>query len=212
MPPIFSRLVARALDVLFPPSCRGCGQDGIWLCQTCLKHIKPLTIAAPIKGIDELKCLGSYDIPILSRSVQELKYSGGQVLGPPLARCLIAAFGTAHTADVIVPVPLHPSRRRERGFNQSEILARKISVELNIPLRHLVARVRQTLPQVTLRESERLLNVKQAFALAPRLERIPKNGIIVDDVFTTGATIAEVAQVLRQAGMQHVTALTIAKG
>ncbi len=157
-------------------------------------------------------CLGSYDTPVLARSIQDLKYAGGRVLIEPLARALADRFSQQLTAEVIVPVPLHPSRLRQRGFNQSELLARALGKQLAIPVRNYAVRIRQTLPQVSLKEQLRLLNVNHAFALASGLERISKNGIIVDDVFTTGATIAEVGRVLRSAGMNHITALTIAKG
>jgi predicted amidophosphoribosyltransferase len=83
---------------------------------------------------------------------------------------------------------------------------------LRLPVIEPVMRVRNTMPQVTLHEHERSMNVARAFALKNDVDYVPKRGIIIDDVFTTGATISEVASVLRSAGMEHVIALTIAKG
>jgi ComF family protein len=159
-----------------------------------------LILSQPTPTIDQLICLGSYDIPVLSTAIQRLKYSGGKVLAQPLAYELSKRYSKKMKSKVLIPVPLHPSRERERGFNQSTLLV------------SAVRRIKKTQPQVTLTETERTVNVHDAFALAQNLEPLPKRGIIVDDVFTTGATMSEVACVLHGAGMKHITALTIAKG
>lgn len=200
------------LNLFFPPTCRHCGQDGVWLCQRCLSMAQPIDRRRPLASLDRLCCLGSYDLPVLATSIQQLKYTGGQVLAEPLARALAQRFNTTLTADIIVPVPLHASRQRERGFNQAELLARVLGQRLRIPVERAVKRIRRTTPQVTLNEAQRKRNVVDAFAPASSLEITAKRGIIVDDVFTTGATIAEVARVLHAAGMKQITAVTVAKG
>ena len=115
--------------------------------------------------------------------------------------------------DWIVPVPLHPARLREREFNQAERLARRLSAAMGIPLNtRLLQRVIPTKTQTLLSRAERLANVRRAFALrgAPALqgERI----VLIDDVFTTGATTSACARVLREAGAGQVSVWTVARG
>lgn len=208
------RLYQAFLDLLFPPSCRNCGADGSWLCTACLSKCGPsVDCTAPIRNVDRLLCIGAYDTnEALKRTIQQLKYSGGRVLSATLGTALGRLAQDVIMADCIVPVPLHKNRERKRGFNQARLIADSAAQVLNLPVIQPIVRTKNTKPQVTLHEHERAMNVAQAFALARNIANVPKCGIIIDDVFTTGATISEVAGVLRSAGMEHVTALTIAKG
>ncbi|MFH0828918.1 MAG: ComF family protein [Candidatus Kerfeldbacteria bacterium] len=213
MPPIIHHLRELVLNILFPPSCRGCGTDGVWLCESCLLSCGPhIDRAEPVKHVDRLLCLGSYDSRILGQVIKQLKYGGGRVISTILGRALGKLAEEYLTADCIIPVPLHSKRQRSRGFNQAMLISEEAASVLKIPVMPLVIRIKNTVPQVTLHENERARNVAHAFALAHAVDFVPKRGIIIDDVFTTGATISEVAHVLREAGMEHITALTIAKG
>ncbi len=110
-----------------------------------------------------------------------------------------------------MPVPLHPSRMRERGFNQSELLARDLSVSLNAPIQpKALARKRPTQQQAHLTASERKVNVRGAFTADPGFVQGARV-IVVDDVLTTGATLCECADALLHAGAQNVIALTLAR-
>lgn len=210
---MFEVFTTPLLNILFPPSCRSCGRDGVWLCQGCLRSVKPLAMPRPAPGIDRLLCLGSYDrSPLLKRVVQELKYNAGRVLAAPLAETLAQEFRPEFASGILVPVPLHPTRQRSRGFNQSQLLADGIAQATKCRVIKAVSRIKKTQPQVRLNEVERWRNIRGAFNVNTNLELLPKYGIIVDDVFTTGATISEVAKVLRAAGMKHIIALTVAKG
>jgi ComF family protein len=121
----------------------------------------------------------------------------------PLCRELMEA------ADLVVPVPLHPQRLKQRGFNQALLLAQAFP-EVHLE-RQLITRVRHTPPQTGLNPKERRDNVKGAFAVPrPHLAQ-GKNVLLIDDVFTTGATVRECARVLRQAGAQQVDVLTVAR-
>ena len=112
-------------------------------------------------------------------------------------------------ADLIVPVPLHPKRLKQRGFNQALLLARAFP---EVPLgREAVVRVRHTVPQVELKPKERRDNVKGAFAVPDPALVKGKNVLLLDDVYTTGATVRECAKVLRRAGARRVDVLTVAR-
>jgi ComF family protein len=118
-----------------------------------------------------------------------------------------AAGGLLNGVEIVVPVPLHWRRRRRRGFNQAEALARN----LGLPCRNALRRRRSTPSQTDLPAAERQRNVRDAFALRRGAEVNGRIVLIVDDVATTGATIEACARVLRAAGAQEVRALTAAR-
>jgi len=112
----------------------------------------------------------------------------------------------------LVPVPLHPSRRAERGFNQAEELARQLSRTTGLPLLRVLRRVKRTGTQTRLRRSERLRNQAGAFAAKPGFDASGMRLLIIDDVFTTGATVNACARALERTGAAHLCALTVARG
>ena len=113
--------------------------------------------------------------------------------------------------DLIVPVPLHPARLRERGYNQSGLLAEELGRQSRCPVsKGALLRVRNTKSQTTLRRKERWTNIRGAFTIKRSSVFKDKKILIVDDLFTTGATTSEAAQVLKQAGARHVVILTLA--
>lgn len=145
--------------------------------------------------------------------VQALKFHGELALAPFLADRLYAeldASGSAGGADLIVPVPLHASRLRERGYNQSMEVARELGARLGIPVAAtLCERVRDTPAQLGLPWKERRENVRGAFSCTKALDG--KRVAVVDDVMTTGATLGEVATTLRQFGAARVTNWVLAR-
>ena len=113
--------------------------------------------------------------------------------------------------DALVPVPLHPERRRKRGFNQSEEIATWLARRVGIPVMEGLRRVRPTVPQARLSRAERLRNLRGSLALAGGFDPRGKRLVICDDVFTTGATADACARILRRAGAEEIVALTVAR-
>jgi ComF family protein len=114
--------------------------------------------------------------------------------------------------DLIVPVPLHPKRLRWRGFNQSLLLARQVSCLYEVPTDPFVLnRARETAPQTELAEDERRRNVRGAFATSAEKSLKGKSVLLVDDVYTSGATVNECSRVLIRGGARDVTVLTLAR-
>lgn len=114
--------------------------------------------------------------------------------------------------QALLPVPIHRTRRRERGYNQAELLAERLGVLLDIPVRaDLLMRVKRTLPQRELDAGERLLNLREAFALAGETSGI-ETVLLVDDIYTTGSTLEAIARILKRAGVQKVYCLCMAIG
>jgi ComF family protein len=149
----------------------------------------------------------------LSQAIQNFKYHRNLSVGKTLAGLGVVHFPLEDQAyDLIVPVPLHPDRLRWRGFNQSLILARAIGCARQLKVDpFLLERIRPTVPQTQLSASERRANVRGAFAVvAPeRLEE--KRVLLVDDVYTSGATVEECAKVLYRAGAEVVDVFTLAR-
>ena len=145
-----------------------------------------------------------------SSLIHRFKYEGCFALAEPLARHLIAVWPTwEQPPDLIVPIPLHPRRRRRRGYNQSELLAAPLARALGLPMNpRALQRVRHTAPQVGLGPEERHANVRGAFAAADAGGR---RVLLIDDVLTTGATMRAAAEALLAAGAASVSAYCLAR-
>jgi ComF family protein len=153
------------------------------------------------------RAIGEYD-GALRAIIHALKYDGFRSLARPLGRLMTeAGTNVLAGADVAVPVPLHRSRQRARGFNQSAEIAR----HLPIPVIDALKRTRSTASQTDLPADARHANVKNAFALRQGIEVRERVAVLVDDVSTTGATLDACARVLLDAGAREVRALTAAR-
>lgn len=114
--------------------------------------------------------------------------------------------------SVFIPMPLHKNKKRKRGFNQSEIIAKELSLALNIPLKtNILVKTENTQSQTNLTREERAKNIKNAFQTKNPSEIEGKIIFLVDDVFTTGATMEEAAKTLKKAGASHVWGLAVAR-
>lgn len=194
-----------------PPRCTCCGlplpgfdADPAPLCLECLDRLPPYAGA---------RSWGHY-AESLRGVIHALKFAGKQKLADGLAPLLAQAFLEAwrrEDFDAIAAVPLHPGRKLERGFNQSELLAARLGRILGLPLVRALERTRPTPPQVGLGDADRLANVRGAFRCTrPRLVR-GKRILLVDDVMTTGATVASATGALLAAGARRVSVLTAAR-
>jgi ComF family protein len=185
------------LDLIFPPRCGGCGREGVAWCDACAASIDPVAVTT-LNGIP-LVAGGRLDGP-LQRAIHTFKYRPrpglAGALVEPLRRA-VAAAGLDLAA--LTFVPLHPQRRRERGFNQAERLAQALGRPLGLPIVGGLSRSRPTPAQVGLSQSERQVNMTGAFSwTAPG--PAPKRLGLVDDVCTTGATLMAAAEAVAQAG------------
>jgi ComF family protein len=148
----------------------------------------------------------------LREAVHQFKYRPCRALGRPLGEWMAKNVRLVSDIDIIMPVPLHTKRLRQRGFNQALLLAHRMSEAHRIPCsRDNLYRSRPTRPQVELTGAERIRNVAGAFALRKPGEVVERSVVLVDDVFTTGATMNECASVLKRAGAAQVTAFTLAR-
>jgi len=229
------RVGAFCLDVLFPPVCGGCGRVGVLLCPACVVRLVPvagpiclccgraLDRAADIAGglchdcaatpplLAQMRAPLRYAEPA-SSLIHRLKYEGCFALGPALAGVLIDGWPRwPSPPDLIVPIPLHPRRRRQRGYNQSELLARPLAAAVGVGYSATaLQRTRHTPPQVGLGPEARAANVQGAFTAAPA-EAHGRAIVLIDDVLTTGATMTAAAGALLAAGAATVSAYCLAR-
>lgn len=153
---------------------------------------------------------------VVRKVIHDFKY-GRQIhlrhlIGRWLSQTLADPRLAAKKFDLIVPVPLHPARKRERGFNQAELLALELQRASGICSRSVLQRVRYTTTQTQFDRSERMENLRGAFRLRPGLNVQGLRMLLVDDVLTTGSTLSECASVLKKAGAASVYAATAARG
>lgn len=224
------------LDVVFPPVCTLCGRVGWLLCPQCEAKLVgvPSTVcyrcgrmsegAQPLPTgrlcreccanplpLRQMRAPLRYQEPT-SDLIHRFKYEGYSALGRSLARFLIAGWPDwEQNPDLIVPVPLHPKRRRWRGYNQSELLARPLGSAKSIAVCvSALRRTRDTIPQVGLGPDERQSNVRGAFE-ADATVVDGRHVLLVDDVLTTGATMSAAAEALMAAGAVSVSAYCLAR-
>lgn len=220
------------LDCVFPLFCVSCGKEGAWLCDNCEKqnivsagvfccpvcHLatdlgKPCLGCAGFTNLDRHAAIFRFEkVPKLA--ISAFKYNFAADLSAYLTRAIknfvSARFEYWSGVEAIAPVPLHPRRLAERGFNQSDVLALALSIALNLPVRCVLKRKKYTKQQVKLEKTSRQKNVRGVFSIAKPIKY--KNFVVVDDVFTTGSTLEEAAATLKTAGARSVVGFTWARG
>ena len=199
------------LAAMVAPPCAVCGRVldaplGGAVCGDCWDAIVPRDSSFALQFVSKGRAIGPYE-GTLRDVVHALKYDKRRSIALRLS-AMMAAEGrdVLSGADLVVPVPLHRHRQRERGFNQAEELAR----HLPVPMHRALRRVRATRPQIELPAEERRDNVRHAFALRRAIGR-GSVIVVVDDVATTGATLDACARVLKSAGAAEIRALTAAR-
>jgi ComF family protein len=208
---VFFELMRGLVDLVAPPRCPACDLELLdrerGFCDGCgiLLEDVPEAFAPPAPDAS-LYCYGGP----LADAIRRFKYGGrGDLAGTLGALTSRAALAYAGGVDAVVPVPLHRRRLAERGFNQATLLFRPLARALSVPLEPtLLRRVRATLPQAGLDAEERAGNVHRAFVC---VRPPPPRCLVVDDVRTTGATLAATAEALLEAGAERVSTLTLAR-
>jgi ComF family protein len=198
--------------VLAGPLCPQCGRQfespetltnsPAHRCRECRDH-------APL--FDQALSVGYFEGP-LREAIHQFKYRPCKSLGRPIADWMAARLFPPDSIDLVLPVPLHRTRLRERGFNQAVLIAARLAEHFSLPLCYdNLIRLRSTRPQVELSGEERKKNVSGAFGLVRADDVAGRSILLVDDVFTTGATMNECSRVLKKEGALRVFALTAAR-
>ena len=226
------------LDFIFPKQCVSCGTIGRYICTRCQKQIIPIASnecicpmceRPAIAGITHPRCRTRYSLDgltsffyykdVIRRCITSIKYSFVRDIAHELISYIpIQGYEIYATkgdiSSLLTPIPLHVSRFRFRGFNQSDLLGALIATKLNIDYSsEILIRHKETPAQVSMKQKQdRLTNIKSAFSLkTEHLNPAIKNYLLFDDVFTTGATLREAATILKRGGANNVWGVTIAR-
>ncbi len=222
------------LDFIFPKRCLGCGRIGAYFCSNCRnriifieRSICPVCEKAAIDGATHPGCRTRYTMDgltsffrydgIVRYAIKAVKYRLVTDLASefisliPSYSFLSKLLSTKPLSSLLIPIPLHPSRFRERGFNQAEKLAQFIAPKLEMPLAdNLLYRIVKRKPQADITfKKQRIENAKGIFQLATSM--LPEKVLLFDDVWTTGATMKEATRVLKKAEVKWVWGLTLAR-
>lgn len=223
----FERALEAGLDFIFPPRCAGCGQRGQLWCAGCDRQLKRLgRSGCPACGFPRVhpgRCpaceIGNLSVrsyaryrPPLKQAILRLKYFPDRRLADLMAGWLVDLYQVWQLdSQVIIPVPLADARKRERGYNQVELIASAMARHLNVPVQaQSLLRVHETRSQVGLDPGERFENVQAAFSAESRFilnQRI----LLLDDLLTSGATLIGCAHALFEAGAAEVSCLTVGR-
>lgn len=219
--------ITSAIEVAYPPRCSGCGLRGRWVCEECLDSTPlfaeprcpvcslplgraPCDCRALPAEVDTLWVAGPFD-GWLRSAIHSYKFSGETVRAAHFAELMAPGFADLASDIALAPVPLHPRRKRQRGYDQTLILAKAISKHTGHPVFTGLKKSRDTPHQVGLDRGERSANLRDAFEIASGMN-MPAHLVLIDDVSTTGATLTECAIALRRAGAIIVSAAVIAHG
>lgn len=232
------------LNILFPRQCLSCGKFGSYFCQACIPSLKtsttticPMCTKLSPFGMTHPYCKTRYSLDGLTsvfrytgaiqKGIKTIKYRRVRDIVPELTSITMNAIQKDKSNNyvsiirifdtdkpIIIPIPLHKKRYKERWFNQSELLAKEISEKLHLEMRtDLLHRIKFHTPQAELKKEDRLKNIKGAFSINPKskIQMSNLSIILLDDVWTTGATLREAGNMLKRTGVKKVWGLTIAR-
>ncbi len=214
-----------ALNLAFPIFCQGCGKNlpykkKIYLCRDCFEKLKlsspsHRTLADENSFFKQAWHCYAYE-GFIKELVRKFKYQKKLYLKNTLAKLLyefIISYMQYKDINIIIAVPMHISDERKRGFNQSDILAKELSLLLNVAYgKKSILKYKQTRKQMELKRTDRLKNLKDVFAPGDTTTFNGKNALLIDDVFTTGTTTNECSRTLMKYGANSVSVLTLTKG
>jgi ComF family protein len=220
------RLTGSALDLAFPAACSGCGREGAPLCAACLPALDarltlpggtpiglPADLPAPLLQLEWCAPFAG----AVRAALHDLKYAGERRLAEPLGAAVARRWARVGSGtEIVVPVPVHAERERRRGYDQAALIAEVVARQLGLPAVLALERRRATVAQFELGRDERAANVADAFRLRasdPMAARAIAGRwvLLVDDVVTTGATLAACASALERGGALAVSAITVAR-
>ena len=229
----FSDIIVRTLDILFPSACVACGihlsrgmlicgaceagvpRNRTFFCSVCLARLPDGKLYCHPRG--SLLCAATdYREDAVRELILALKFKSARAAAEPLARMLAACLrelGATSPDAVMIPIPLSRERERKRGFNQAELIAQLVKRELGTALApHVLRRTRNTKPQSDIRNHrERTENVRDAFSLVDAEAVHGRMIILIDDVRTSGATLAEAVEALRSAHPKRIIGAVVAR-
>lgn len=216
------KLAELVLDGVFPPTCIGCSREGDWLCLPCVETV-PLVGEALVpteSPVKRILAISSYQDPLVGGLIRSLKYQRAICLEEEALRAILRRFASEidflsslqALPTMIVPLPMDPERERVRGIDHTLHIARLVQSVLfpDIPVVQALVRTKTVRPNATLGSlEERKANIQDVFDCS--IDVSGQSILLVDDVYTTGATLAEGAELVLQRGAEHVQGCVLAQ-
>ena len=187
------------IDLIYPKRCVGCARGGRYICEKCTMGIK--------RSGESLKYAG-----VVRKGIKEIKYRGSYAMAQELVDIWNPV--RAENPSLVTAVPMWEPKRKKRGFNQAELIGRVLSERWKVEYREMLVRTRDTKPMYGLNREQRKENVMAAFGIIASNQPYmlkQQNVILVDDVWTTGSTMRECANVLYEAGAAQINMMTLAR-
>lgn len=215
--PRLQQLAHRGVDLLFPLVCVGCGREGAWLCPVCAVTVSFIPLIKNQTGsLDRIVALLPYADRVINRLIRAYKYRGGSGAGPAIASLVRRGLSPTLLPDVdaVLPLPLERMKLFDRGFNQVDGIADAVGGIVGKPVeRDFFVRLRSGEPQAKKSADERHAGIPEGTFSITLLERvIGRRFVIIDDVYTTGATMEAAARTLRIHGAAAVSGFAFAYG
>jgi ComF family protein len=218
-----NKLKSSFLNIISPQKCLGCQKPGKLICESCSRKIFQLSQSPLLKEkppFQKIIIALDYQNPLVSKIIKSYKYAPYfQSLKKALSQALVSSVRQfpselkylQKNKFVLVPVPLHSLKLAQRGFNQSELIAQEISTALSLKINsQILKKIKNTTSQTHLDAQQRKENVRHSFQCPT--STCPPRLILIDDIFTSGATLTEAAYVLQKAGAQEIWAFVLAHG
>ncbi len=218
-------MIGDILNLLFPPVCGICGKRNTnWLCQTCEEKIKRLEKFYYIYSnknpqnahiyFDKILYVFEYQ-SLIRKVILRYKFQDQSYLYHLFSKIILSHKKCCEILsfyDIIIPVPMYQKKKKQRGYNQTELVATEVAKTLKIPIYlDCITKIKHTKTQSTLSKKERKQNIKNAFSVNTMYNLNHKRLILFDDIYTTGATVNEIARILKENGVQEVLVFVIAK-
>jgi competence protein ComFC len=196
------------VDILIPKRCLGCGQEGQYICKNCELFLSELNMFGT-----EPRTMSVWEYEgVVEKAIWKIKYDGCyDIISELVDKAFEKIELNLPENTYITYVPMYRKRERERGFNQAKLVAKRIGQKADRPVVGLLEKIKDNPSQVGLNPQERQENVRNVFSLAKLREAKPYSVLLVDDVYTTGATMGECTRVLKKSGIKNVYGFTIAK-
>ncbi|MEK7503615.1 MAG: ComF family protein [Patescibacteria group bacterium] len=210
------------IDLLMPKKCLGCGREGTYICKDCevfLSEVDPM-LGSPTSpvilgeiGLPNIVSVWEYE-GLMEKLILKIKYDGCYDIVGELVETVFKKIDLNLPKDMIITfVPMYNKKERRRGFNQSELIAQRVGDKIGRPVVRLLGKMKDNQSQVGLGPQERLSNVKDVFQFQTKLSlvQVPSSVLLVDDVYTTGATMNECVKILKKGGIKSVYGFTLAR-
>ena len=199
------------IDILWPKTCLGCGKEGQYICKDCAIFLSEVDM---IEVGPQSNIMSAWEYEgLMEKLILKIKYDGCYDIINELVEKAFKTIELNLPPDIYITyVPMYRKKEKRRGFNQAELIAKKVGERTNRPVGKLLEKIKDNRPQVNLGPQERAENVKNVFKMIEvRPQSMWQNVLIVDDVYTTGATMGECIKILKKAGVKNVWGFTLSR-